>query len=102
MMTLEEGNNGKIYIIEESTVKQPAKQRLEAMGLIEGTFVRKINEALDGSIILMVRGTRVGIGRELAELIVVREVTESNIRHKRRRRGLGRRNCSGKGCGHNE
>ncbi len=70
-MTLKDAQNGEKYIVEKSMLKQPAKQRLEAMGLIEGTRVRKINQALDGSIIFMVRGTRLAIGKELAEFVIV-------------------------------
>ena len=98
-MTLKDAKNGKEYIVEKSILKQPIKRRLEAMGLIGGTMIRKINEALDGSIIFMVRGTRLAIGKELAEVIIVRDVSASDIRHKKRGRGMGLRDGSGKGIG---
>lgn len=101
-MTLKDAENGKEYIVEGLTLKQPIKRRLEAMGLIEGTMIRKIDEALDGSIIFMVRGTRLAIGRELAELVMVRDVSESEMRQKRHRNrccGKGPRNGRGKGGG---
>lgn len=70
-MTLKEAQIGKEYRIEKLIIEQPLKQRLESMGLIEGTNIRKINEVLDGSTIFMVRGTRLAIGRDLGEKIFV-------------------------------
>ncbi|MDD2190424.1 MAG: FeoA family protein [Eubacteriales bacterium] len=108
MMTLKDSQNGKKYIIEKSTLKQPVKQRLEALGLIEGTMVRKINEALDGSIIFMVRGTRLAMGKEIAKFIFVRDVTASDTKHKKRSHVIGLKDNSGKnlrdsnGIGHRD
>ena len=70
-MTLKDAQVGKRYRIEKLMLDQPIKQRLESMGLIEGTNVRKINEVFDGSIIFIVRGTRLAIGKDLAEQIGV-------------------------------
>jgi|LSQX01.2.fsa_nt_gb ferrous iron transport protein A len=98
-MILKDGKNGGKYIVEKSTIEQPVKRRLEALGLIEGTMIRKINEALDGSIILMVRGTRLAIGKELAEVITVREATAKDVGHGKRGCGMGLRGGRGKGCG---
>ena len=98
-MTLKDGKNGKEYIVEQSMLKQPEKRRLEAMGLIEGTRICKLNEAIDGSIIFNVRGTRLAIGNDLASDIIIREVTASDERGKRRGRGLGLRNGKGRGSG---
>lgn len=77
-MTLYDGKNGKEYIVEESTLKQPVKRRLEAMGLIEGTRIRKINQGLDGSVIFIARGTRMAIGKDIADDILVRDIKESD------------------------
>jgi len=91
-MTLQEAQNGKEYIVKQSLLKQPQKRRLEAMGLIEGTMIRKINQAIDGSVILMVRGTRLALGKDLAEDIIIRDITPSDLRNRRIRRGIGLRN----------
>lgn len=96
-MTLQEATSGKEYITVKTDLKQPAKQRLEAIGLIEGTLIRKVDEALDGSVILSVRGTRFAIGRELAKVITVREVTAEELHLGRRNRGAGLRNRNRKG-----
>lgn len=101
-MTLKEAKNGKLYVVEESTIGQPVKRRLEAMGLIEGTLIRKINQALDGSIIFMVRGNRLAIGKELADYILLREALDSDLERGRRGscRDHGRGRGHGRGHGH--
>ena len=98
-MTLKESKNGKEYIVEESMLKQPQRRRLEAMGLIEGTRIRKINEALDGSIVFMVRGSRLAISKELAEDILVRDLTSEDLIKKKRMGGLGKGPRDGRGMG---
>lgn len=98
-MTLKEGKSEKEYIVEKSMLKQPQKRRLEAMGLIEGTKIRKINEAIDGSVIFMVRGTRLAISKELSEDIIIRDLTPDDLRKKKKGRGLGLRDGRGKGSG---
>lgn len=101
-MTLYDSKKGKEYIVEESTLKQPMKRRLEAMGLIEGTRFRKINQGLDGSVIFVVRGTRMAIGKELADDILVREINESDRKAEeaactRRRRRREHTQCGKRG-----
>lgn len=73
-MTLEDGIIGKEYIVHKSTINQPEKRRLEALGLIEGTRIQKTNENRDGSIIFKVRGTRLAVGKQIAQGIFVKEV----------------------------
>jgi ferrous iron transport protein A len=73
-MTLEDGIIGKEYIVHKSTINQPEKRRLEALGLIEGTRIQKTNENRDGSIIFKVRGTRLAVGKQIAQEIFVKEV----------------------------
>ncbi len=88
-MKLAECLKGKDFIVEKSMLKQPGKRRLEALGLIEGTRIYKLNEAADGSIIINVRGTRLAIGRDLANDIIVRNITASDIGVKRKRQRHG-------------
>mgnify|MGYP000852631094 CR=1 FL=1 len=90
-MTLYDIKKGKEYVVEESTLKQPIKRRMEAMGLIEGTRIRKINQGLDGSVIFIARGIRMAIGKEIAKEILVREASESDYRSYARRMGKGHR-----------
>ncbi|MGI6746797.1 MAG: FeoA family protein [Anaerovoracaceae bacterium] len=97
MMTLKDCRRGNVYIVEKSMLKQPGKRRLESLGLTEGTLISKLNEAIDGSIIFLVRGSRLAIGKDLADDIIVRDMTESDIRGKKNGWGKRRRNRHGKG-----
>ncbi|HZK33895.1 MAG TPA: FeoA family protein [Bacillota bacterium] len=99
-MTLKDAKNGEIYVVEDSIISQPVKRRLEAMGLIEGTLIRKNNQALDGSIIFMVRGTRLAIGKELAQAITVKKALASDLGKGRRGYGPGHGRRRGPGMGH--
>ena len=97
-MILKDAQNGKEYIVEKSMLNQPEKRRLEAMGLIEGTRILKLNQAIDSSTVFMVRGTRLAIGKELAENIIVRDVSPNDIVHKKRSNCMGRYACRKKGA----
>jgi len=96
-MTLRDCKKGNEYIVEKSTLKQPGKRRLEALGLIEGTRISKINEAIDGSIIFMVRGSRLALGKDLASEIIVRDITAGDVRGKKSGHGRCRRARAGNG-----
>ena len=96
-MTLKECKKGNEYIVEKSMLKQPGKRRLESLGLTEGTRISKLNEAMDGSIIFIVRGSRLAIGKDLAGDIFVRDVTASDIKNKGNGWGKRRGNRHGKG-----
>ena len=100
-MNLTDCVNGSDFIVEQSMLKQPGKRRLEALGLIEGTRIRKINEAIDGSIIINVRGTRLAIGKDLGSDIIVRNVTASDMGCKGKRSGayMGKGHGKGRGMG---
>ena len=98
-MNLTDCVKGSDFIVEKSMLKQPGKRRLEALGLIEGTKVRKLNEATDGSIIINVRGTRLAIGKDLASDIIVRNVNASDIGCKGKRHGSYIGKGHGKGIG---
>ncbi|NLC43231.1 MAG: ferrous iron transport protein A [Clostridiales bacterium] len=100
-MNLTDCAKGSDFIVEKSMLKQPGKRRLEAMGLIEGTRIRKINEAIDGSIIINIRGTRLAIGKDLGSDIIVRNVTASDIGRNGKRHGayMGIGHGKGRGMG---
>lgn len=95
MMTLKDCRRGNVYIVEKSMLKQPGKRRLESLGLTEGTRISKLNEAIDGSIIFLVRGSRLAIGKDLADDIIVRDMTDSDIRSKKNGWSKRRRNRHG-------
>lgn len=70
-MKLTEGKKGGKYIIENISAKRETESRLEALGLIQGSYVEIINKKHSGSMIIRLRGTRFAIGRDIADGITV-------------------------------
>jgi len=73
-MTLSEGRIGQFYFVKELKLEHTTKQRLEALGLIDGTKVELLNQNHNGAIVFKVRGTRLAIGKKIADAIFVEEV----------------------------
>jgi ferrous iron transport protein A len=73
-MTLLQGKIGGHYQVERLELEGTRKRRLQALGLTAGTNISVLNNKKSGSVIFMVRGTRLAVGREIAEAIKVLEV----------------------------
>lgn len=72
-MKLNEGEIGKNYVVTGVFAKQQVARRLEALGVNERTPVVVLNKKGSGSLIIKVRGTRLALGRQIAEGITVKE-----------------------------
>ncbi|MCI8517267.1 MAG: ferrous iron transport protein A [Hungatella sp.] len=72
-MKLNEGEIGKNYVVTGVLAKQQVARRLEALGVNERTPVVVLNKKGSGSLIIKVRGTRLALGRQIAEGITVKE-----------------------------
>ncbi|HHT96853.1 MAG TPA: ferrous iron transport protein A [Clostridiales bacterium] len=70
-MTLDTANKGMIYRVEIVDIDIAIKRRLEALGLTNGTKVKVLNRNSSGSVIFMVRGSRLAIGKHIAESIKI-------------------------------
>ena len=70
---LNECEIGGRYVVAGVQVDEGITRRLEALGVNEGTPVNILNKKGSGSVIIMVRGTRLALGRRLSEGITVRE-----------------------------
>lgn len=57
------------YIIEEINIDKCTSIRLQILGVLKGRHILVINKMKNGVIILKVRGTRLGIDKEVAESI---------------------------------
>jgi ferrous iron transport protein A len=77
-MKLTEGRKGGKYIIESISAKKETESRLEALGLIQGSYVEIINKKRSGSMIIRLRGTRFALGRDIAEGIAVGTEVKNN------------------------
>ena len=72
-MKLYEGKIGRTYIVESVLVVQKITRRLEALGVNEQTPITIMNKKGSGTLIIKVRGTRLALGRRIAEGIDMRE-----------------------------
>jgi ferrous iron transport protein A len=72
-MTLADGKIGEIYTVSSLNLDQAIMRRLEALGLTRGTDIKILNRNRQGSVILMVRGSRLALGRKITETIQMKE-----------------------------
>lgn len=72
-MKLNEGEIGKNYVVTGVLAEKKVARRLEALGVNQQTPVIILNKKGSGSLIIKVRGTRLALGRQIAEGIAVKE-----------------------------
>ncbi|WP_066715521.1 FeoA family protein [Clostridium sp. Marseille-P299] len=72
-MTLRECKVDRDYIVEDMDLEQATMVRLKALGLTDGTRIHILNNKRGGSVIFHVRGTRLAVGKDIAEAINVKE-----------------------------
>ena len=77
MIKLNEGKKGAVYKVKDVMVDERLTRRLEALGVNEGTDITLVNKKGSGTLIIKVRGTRLALGRKIAEGIEVEEETEN-------------------------
>ena len=74
-MTLQNAKIGINYTVNSLELDMITKRRLEALGLTKGTNVKILNRNRGGSVILMVRGSRLALGKKIAETIHANEAS---------------------------
>lgn len=62
---------GGVYQVCEMQLPRATKMRLTALGLTAGTQIRVLNNKRSGSVIFSVRGTRLAVGKKIAEHIYI-------------------------------
>lgn len=72
-MNLSNGMVGNYYEVRGMHLEQGITQRLESLGIFEGTLVEILNKKKYGAVIIKVRGARWAIGREFAAGIDIEE-----------------------------
>ena len=70
-MTLYEGPMNEEYQLTGMYMNEEILRRLEALGMNDGTRVTVLNRKKHGAMIIKVRGTRLALGRKLAQQIEV-------------------------------
>lgn len=71
-MTLDKGSINTAYSIQELKLPTKLKERLEILGMTLGTKVEILNKKGKGTLIIRVRGTRLAIGKDISQNIIVR------------------------------
>lgn len=74
-MTLKQGKSNHTYRVESLQTALDLERRLEALGLTEGSHITILNNQKKGALTARFRGTRFAIGRQIAERILVSEVS---------------------------
>lgn len=62
---------GGVYQVCEMQLPRATKMRLTALGLTAGTQIKVLNNKRSGSVIFSVRGTRLAVGKKIAEHIYI-------------------------------
>lgn len=70
-MTLYEGTMNEEYQLTGMYMNEEILRRLEALGMNDGTRITVLNRKKNGAMIIKVRGTRLALGRKLAQQIEV-------------------------------
>ncbi len=68
-MTLEEAKVGEDYIIKSFDFDIKTVRRLESLGMTRGTKIKVLNRNRGGAVIFIVRGTRLALGKQIAQSI---------------------------------
>ena len=72
-MLLKDVSVDKVYMVIELKVNDSIKRRLQALGMIHNTKLKILNCKKNGAVIFSVRGTRLAVGHNISEKIVVKE-----------------------------
>ena len=71
-MTLASAKVGSTYVVQSMDLDIITGRRLGALGITKGTNIRVINRNGGGAVIFMVRGSRLAVGKKIAESIEIR------------------------------
>ncbi len=66
---------GKTYQVVGMELPRAVQMRLIALGLTEGTQLEVLNKKRGGAVIFHVRGTRLAVGKKIAEKISIRKIS---------------------------
>lgn len=70
-MNLSKGIINQEYIIKKIEIDNTTKARLQVLGILKKTKIVILNKRINGSIIIKVRGTRIGIDKEISNSIKI-------------------------------
>lgn len=73
-MTLADGKIDMDYIVEKVDLPVTLEKRMEALGMTVGSKVTLVHQKRNKTSVILIRGTKFAIGRDVASSIHVREV----------------------------
>lgn len=88
-MRLYEGEPGRVYTVEAVVQKKLGEEwarRLKSLGVVKGTRLLLLTKKKGGTAAVKIRGTRLALGRKLAEAIEILPLEEPAAEWKERRR----------------
>lgn len=71
-MTLTDGKIGEEYIVERVELPLSLEKRMEALGMTIASSVKLIHKKRNGTSVILIRGTKFAIGRDVASNIHVK------------------------------
>ena len=74
-MTLRNAKIGVTHTVSSLELDITTRRRLEALGLTKGTSIKLLNRNRGGSVIIMVRGSRLALGGRIAEAVQTQEAS---------------------------
>ena len=75
LMPLKNAKIGTVYTVKSMNLDRTVTRRLQALGLTKGTSIKILNRNRVGSVIMMVRGSRLALGGKITEAIYMKEVS---------------------------
>lgn len=74
-MLLKDAEIGREYFIGSFDLDQATLRRLNALGMTRGTRIKLLNRNNGDSVIIVVRGSRLALGRLISRAISLKEAT---------------------------
>lgn len=72
-MILAEGNIDEKYVVEQVNLPITLEKRMESLGMTIGSKVTLLQQKRNKTSVILIRGTKFAIGRDVASNIYVRE-----------------------------
>ena len=72
-MTLAEGKIDKDYVVEHVELPMTLEKRMESLGMTVGSKVTLLHQKRNKTSVILIRGTKFAVGRDVASSIHVRE-----------------------------
>ena len=75
-MQLIDGEINRVYLVKTLSLSASLRRRLEALGMTGDAPIEIIHKKRNGTMVIVLRGTRFAIGRGIANRLTVEEVKE--------------------------